>query len=390
VARTLARGFPLLRFEQPLEREFWDQHNVAVQPRVRFAVLLALCTVLGFAVLDHVLLGQPWQLREDSIRFAVQLPIVLMAIVLTSARHYSRRFLPAIQVAAPIFGIGSVIMAVNAADSGFVTLISSRLVLVTFFFYFMLGMSFLAALRSNLIVTVAYALAALTTQLPTEIALYNLFVLLCANLFAGAGSYALEHANRLAFVERKLLAEVASHDGLTGLLNRTAFDAQLRRVWDQSARERQSLGVVMLDIDHFKAFNDRYGHQAGDQCLKDVASAVRRAARRPLDIVARYGGEELIVILPGADRAHGEAAARAILEAVSGLGIPHAASPTARVVTASVGVSSVDPARESTHEAAIRLADRALYMAKEQGRDRCVALDRDLHVADFAAPSAVA
>jgi diguanylate cyclase (GGDEF)-like protein len=251
-------------------------------------------------------------------------------------------------------------------------------------------MSFLAALRSNLIVTVAYALAALTTQLPTEIALYNLFVLLCANLFAGAGSYALEHANRLAFVERKLLAEVASHDGLTGLLNRTAFDAQLRRVWDQSARERQSLGVVMLDIDHFKAFNDRYGHQAGDQCLKDVASAVRRAARRPLDIVARYGGEELIVILPGADRAHGEAAARAILEAVSGLGIPHAASPTARVVTASVGVSSVDPARESTHEAAIRLADRALYMAKEQGRDRCVALDRDLHVADFAAPSAVA
>jgi diguanylate cyclase (GGDEF)-like protein len=390
VARTLARGFPLLRFEQPLEGEFWASHNTAVQPRVRLAVLMALCTVIGFAVLDHVLLGQSWRLREDGIRFAVQLPIVVMAIVLTSARYYSRYYLRAIQVGAPIFGIGSVVMAVNALDAGFVTLVSSRLVLVTFFFYFMLGMSFIAAIRSNVVVVVAYALASLTTQIPSEIALYNLFVLFCANLFAGAGSYALEHANRLAFIERRLLAEVASHDGLTGLLNRTAFDAQLRRVWDLAVRERQGLSVVMLDIDHFKAFNDRYGHQAGDQCLKDVAAAVKRAARRPLDIVARYGGEELIVILPGADREHGEAAARTILEAITNLNIPHAASPTSRVVTASIGVASVEPARETSFEAAIRLADRALYMAKDEGRNRCVALDRNLHVVDFAAPSAVA
>jgi diguanylate cyclase (GGDEF)-like protein len=390
VARTLARGFPLLRFEQPLEAEFWDAHNAAMQQRVRIAVLMALCTVMGFAVLDHLLLGQPWRLREDGIRFAVQLPIVIAAIVLTNSRYYGRYYLRAIQFGAPIFGIGSVMMAVDAMDAGFVTLISSRLVLVTFFFYFMLGMSFLAAIRSNLVVVLVYALASLTTQVPSEIALYNLFVLFCANLFAGAGCYALEHANRLAFIERRLLAEVASHDGLTGLLNRTAFDTQLRRVWDQAARERQSVSVVMLDIDHFKAFNDRYGHQAGDQCLRDVAAAVKRAARRPLDIVARYGGEELIVILPGADREHGEAAARAILDAISGLEMPHAASPTSRVVTASVGVATVEPARESSFEAAIRLADRALYMAKEQGRNRCVVLDRNLHVVDFAAPSAVA
>ncbi|MFO1425378.1 MAG: diguanylate cyclase [Steroidobacteraceae bacterium] len=377
VARTLARGFPALRFEPPLEQEFWDGHNAAAQPRVRFAVILALLTVLGFAVLDHVLLGQPWKLPEDLIRFAVQLPIVLGAITLTSARYYGRYYLRMIQVGAPLFGIGSVIMAVNAQQTDFVTLISSRLVLVTFFFYFMLGMSFFAALRANIVVVCAYVVTAFSAGVPVEIPLYNLFVLACANLFAGAGSYALEHANRLAFLERKLLAEVASHDGLTGLFNRGSLDVQVRRLWDEALRSTQPLAVLMLDIDHFKAYNDRYGHQAGDQCLQRVAQAVGQSVRGT-DVVARYGGEELIAILPGADRARAEAAARAIVDAVAALRIPHAASATAAWVTASVGVASVEPLREPSHEAAIRLADRALYMAKEQGRNRSVLLDRTL------------
>jgi diguanylate cyclase (GGDEF)-like protein len=384
VARTLAHGFPLLRFEPALEQEFWQSHHRAAQPRVRFAVLLALCTVIGFALLDHLLLGMRWQLPQDLIRFGVQLPIVLLALTVTSARHYARRYIPAIRIAAPIFGIGSVVMATRALDHDFVTLISARLVLVTFFLYFMLGMSFFAALRSNLLVLAAYVTCATVMGLPAELAIYNVFILGCANLFAGAGSYALEHANRLAFLEHRLLAEVASHDGLTGLLNRAAFESQVRRIWDQALRERQGVAIVMLDIDHFKAFNDRYGHQAGDRCLEQVASAVRRAARRPLDVVARYGGEELIAILPGADRAHGESVACDLVDAIMQLGVSHDASPTSDRVTVSVGVAAVDPQREPSHEAAIRLADRALYMAKEQGRNRAVVLDRSLQVVDFA------
>ena len=175
-----------------------------------------------------------------------------------------------------------------------------------------------------------------------------------------------------------------------GLLNRAAFDAQVSRVWDQAARDQQSVAVVMLDLDHFKSFNDRYGHQAGDQALREVAAAVARTARRPLDLVARFGGEELIAILPGADRKHAEAVARALVEAVSSLDIPHAGSPVAGRVTVSVGVAAVDATREASYEAAIRLADRALYLAKDQGRDRCVVLDRLLQVHDFAPPLRVA
>ena len=390
VSRTLERGFPWLRFDAPLELEYQQLHGASIRPRVRLALLLAFCTVLGFAFLDHLLLGDPWNLPEDLLRFGVELPLVLLGIWFTGPRHFARWYMPAIQVGAPLFGVVAAIMAASGPDPSFVALGTARLVLATFFFNFMLGLSFFAALRTNALVLAAFGIAALSLSMPPAIAVYNLFVLFCANLFAGAGSYALEHATRLAFLERKLLAEVASHDGLTGLLNRAAFDAQLSRVWDQATRDQQSVAVLMLDIDHFKSFNDRYGHQAGDQALRDVAAAVERTARRPLDLVARFGGEELIAILPGADRKHAEVVARALVEAVSGLDIPHTGSPATGRVTVSVGVAAVDAAREASHETAIRLADRALYLAKDQGRDRCVVLDRSLQVHDFASPLRVA
>jgi diguanylate cyclase (GGDEF)-like protein len=389
-ARALEQGFPWLRFEPTLEHEYLDASADAVRPRVRIAMLLALCTVLGFAVLDHRLLGAPWRLPDDLARFGIELPLVLLATWLIGSRHYKRFYLPALQLGAPLFGVTAAVTAAWAGDPALVALGTARLVLATFFVYFMLGLPFFAALRTNAFLVAAFAVAAWWTAMPSSMALYNVFILLCANLFAGAGSYALEHAMRLAFLERRLLAEVASHDGLTGLLNRAAFDAQLARVWDQAARDQQSVAVVMLDIDHFKSFNDRYGHQAGDQALRDVAAAVARTARRPLDLVARFGGEELIAILPGADRRHAEAVAKALVEAVSGLDIPHAGSPGAGRVTVSVGVAAVDATRESSYESAIRLADRALYLAKDQGRDRWVVLDRSLQVHDFAPPLRVA
>jgi diguanylate cyclase (GGDEF)-like protein len=370
-ARALQRGFGRLRFEPPLEREFWASHNAASQARVRLAVFLALATTLSFALLDHWLLGQPWQLPQDLIRFGLQVPIILLCLALTTEKRYERAYVPAIKIGAPLFGIGSVIMATGAPEAQ-VALLSTRLVLAAFFFYFMLGLSFHAALRANIVMLAAYPVAAWANSLPPSIAVYCLFVLACANLFAGAGSYALEHANRVAFLERKLLAEVASHDGLTGLLNRAAFDAEMRRIWDGAARTREPVAVLMLDIDHFKAYNDRYGHPAGDQCLREVAAACRQAARRPRDAVARYGGEELIAVLPGADRTHALATGRAIVDAVSVLCLPHAASPIAAHVTVSVGVAVREAGEETSAEALIRSADDALYAAKAQGRNRCV------------------
>jgi diguanylate cyclase (GGDEF)-like protein len=157
------------------------------------------------------------------------------------------------------------------------------------------------------------------------------------------------------------------------LLNRAAFEDQIRRVWQQAQRDRQTVAVIMIDIDCFKSYNDRYGHIAGDDCLRRVSVALRDAARRrPLDFVARYGGEELIAVLYGADKSYGESISRSLLAAVRELRIPHANSQTQPYVTVSVGVVSVDAYRVASHDVAIELADQALYAAKHQGRDRYV------------------
>ena len=334
------------------------------------SVLVALSTVLGFAVIDHWVLVGPHLPRADMVRFGLQLPLVLIILVLTAERFYGRWYQPCIQVAAPLFGFGTVLMATQATPEQ-LPLVAARLLLATFYFYSMLGLTFRSAFRSNLLVMAAYVVVALVGAVSRNVAIYQIFVLFCANLIGGAGCFALEHANRIAFLERRRLSEVAMHDGLTGLLNRAALEDQVRRLWQHAARDRLPVSVVLIDIDHFKAYNDRYGHQAGDQCLREVAAAVKRAARRrPLDLVARYGGEELIAVLFGGDRVHAEAVAAGVREAIAELRIAHLASPTRPYVTVSVGVATLEPGVEYSHDLAVQLADRALYEAKASGRDR--------------------
>jgi diguanylate cyclase (GGDEF)-like protein len=333
------------------------------------SLVVALSTVLGFTVIDHWLLVGPRLARPDIWRFGLQLPLVLIMMVLTAPRLYLRWYQVSVQAAAPLFGVGTVLMAVEATAAQ-LPLVAARLLLAAFYFYFMLGLSFSAALRTNLLLIAAYATAALLGAIATPVAIYSLFVLLCANLIGGAGCYALEFANRVAFLERRRLAEVATHDGLTGLLNRAALEEQARSLWQHAQLARLPVSVMLIDIDHFKAYNDRYGHQAGDRCLRAVAAAIRAAVRRrPLDVVARYGGEEIIAILVGGDRAAAASAAGSVLQAVADLGIAHSASTTRPRVTVSVGVTTVEPGGEYSHEHAVHEADIALYAVKERGRD---------------------
>jgi len=127
---------------------------------------------------------------------------------------------------------------------------------------------------------------------------------------------------------------------------------------------------MLIDVDHFKAYNDCYGHQAGDRCLSDVGAAIRAAVRRrPLDMVARYGGEEFIAVLVGADRAEAARGAGGVLRAVADLNIAHSGSLTRPCVTVSVGVATVEPGGDYSHEHAVREADIALYAVKSGGRD---------------------
>ncbi|MDE3126909.1 MAG: diguanylate cyclase [Gemmatimonadota bacterium] len=166
------------------------------------------------------------------------------------------------------------------------------------------------------------------------------------------------------------LAQLAIEDPLTGLANRRRYDEFLEHEWRRALRARAPLAVMVLDVDHFKGYNDAYGHQAGDECLRRVAAAVQGVVRRGTDLAARYGGEEFAVVLTATAPANVAAVAEAIRAAVEALGIPHRASGAAPHVTVSIGTAVMVPDDQTTADDLVREADRALYRAKEGGRNR--------------------
>jgi diguanylate cyclase (GGDEF)-like protein len=170
------------------------------------------------------------------------------------------------------------------------------------------------------------------------------------------------------------LQDLAGRDGLTGLFNRRRLDEALALEWLRAKRERQPISVLMIDVDYFKGFNDTYGHQEGDQCLRRLAAVFRDATRRPADLVARYGGEEFLICLPATPLSGGFEVAGKIRAALGALAIPHAASPL-HVVTVSMGVASLVPQDGISAEQLVAAADAGLYRAKSAGRDRVMPFD---------------
>lgn len=170
----------------------------------------------------------------------------------------------------------------------------------------------------------------------------------------------------------KELAMLANQDGLTHIANRRYFDQRLEHEWHRLAREGGYLSLMMIDIDHFKPFNDHHGHLAGDECLKQIAHVFEQAARRASDLAARYGGEEFVLLLPNTDPKGAECLAGKIQDELARLQLPHPESRTGPFVTCSIGIACRVPDRSLTSEQFVALADDALYQAKNQGRNRYV------------------
>ena len=169
---------------------------------------------------------------------------------------------------------------------------------------------------------------------------------------------------------RDTLQMLAATDGLTALANRRRFDETLGSECRRSARTQSELGLIMLDIDHFKAYNDAYGHVAGDECLRKVAGTIAGALRRVPDLAARYGGEEFACILPETGREGTLAVAMRIQADIRALAIIHETSPVQPTLTCSMGITSVRCSGSTVPEDVVRLSDAALYEAKRRGRDR--------------------
>jgi len=166
------------------------------------------------------------------------------------------------------------------------------------------------------------------------------------------------------------LEKIAREDALTGIPNHRRFVEFADQCWRIAIREQKPIALLMVDVDHFKAFNDIYGHQAGDQCLRRVARELEIVARRPLDLAARYGGEEFALLLYGTSLSDALDLAEAARRGVERLHIPHSGSVDWSLVTISIGVAAVTPQSETDVSLLINLADKALYRAKRNGRNR--------------------
>ena len=182
----------------------------------------------------------------------------------------------------------------------------------------------------------------------------------------------LKRMNREQELERlaRKLERMSNQDGLTGIANRRCFDDIIVKEWVRNGREGTPLGLLMIDIDHFKSYNDALGHVNGDGCLCAVAESIRAAVHRPGDLVARYGGEEFAVVLPNTNYAGARAVAETIHANLSKTCLKHPDSSVSCTVTVSIGVASGVPTCQTTPEDLIHAADRALYQAKQSGRNR--------------------
>jgi diguanylate cyclase (GGDEF)-like protein len=281
---------------------------------------------------------------------------------------YERRYLPWAKILVPCRNcvLGAPLVLVARGQPELLTVIP-LLMIGPFFF---LGLPFRTALLAVALTLISMCAGAVATHVPIGLMLrVGVFLLSTAAVFAIA-AFKIEKLARRSFLEARVMAELAQQDALTWTKNRRVFDEYLARLWRQAADDGRTLAIVLVDVDHFKLYNDRYGHQAGDQALRQVAQAMQACVRRPLDLVARYGGEEFVAILYDVDTARATEMAERIRRAVETLAIEHRGSRAAERLTISAGVAVVEPTLLRDSSGALQLADEALYRAKSKGRNR--------------------
>jgi len=374
-ALQLRRGFPWLKFRGPLEQEFQYAYREQIRGQMRFNFVLGVICLAVFFIVGHLTLGEAVNRELDWLRISVVAPVLVLALLVVYSSAYQRAFAPLVQVLAPLFGVSVVVQALLATQHG--VSVFAVVVLTVLGIYLLVGMLFYAALRTALVVLASYAIGTQIIDMAPDQAIYNFTVLIVTNVLGATACYGLEKVHRTNYLEARLLTEMACRDGLTGIYNRRMLDEYLDKVWQQASRERVSVALLLIDIDHFKAYNDYYGHQAGDECLKHVARALAQCARRPLDFTARYGGEEFAVVLYDARRDYVEELTRRIQASMASLALKHPASPVSEQLTASIGAACVVPTLERSRFGFVQLADEALYEAKGTGRNRVVIMDKE-------------
>jgi diguanylate cyclase (GGDEF)-like protein len=377
-ARQLRAGFPWLTFGADLEADFRHKNFDENLHHTRVNLCLAILFTIAFSAMDSTVLGPELNRIPSMIRMLVIVPVMLIGFAASFSAQRQRICTPIMIVALTIVGLSGAAVQIVASLGGITTLFPSLMITILFI-YLLGGLIFYHAVAANVIVMFMYLAVGTALMLPGREFSHDALAVLGTNLFGASVAYMHEKTSRKRFLEACLLREMVARDGLTGIQNRRMFDQHIARAWQQAVREEKRIAVLLADIDCFKDYNDHYGHQAGDECLRAVAVSLSQCARRPLDFVARYGGEEFAIVLYQASHEYVAEVLTRIQRSIAELNIPHDASRVASRLTVSIGAAFVLPAANRTLEGLIQLADEALYSAKEEGRNRVIVMEAEYH-----------
>src|SRR5258706_1771050 len=375
--RELERGVESGTFGEPLETEYRRSRLAEDHTLIRVAAVLVLA-IAGSRGADQVV-SHVWSFFETA-QFALGMAGSVVLAAVAFSPWFDRAYMPIAQVLVPIRNLLVSIMVAGSAATGQLEslMLLPLLVIGPFFVH---GLRFRAALICVALAVVAYVVAALVFGLPPKLVMRSCLLLLFVSAACGIVALHLDRTSRRSFLESRLIADLAQRDALTGLNNRRVFDEHLESLWARASTEGRVLTIMLVDVDHFKAYNDRYGHQAGDHALQRVAATLQTFVTRPQDVLARYGGEEFAAVFYDVEAFDAQEIAERMRRAVGTLALDNLGDSGASAITISLGVAVIEPSRERRTRGGLQLSDQALYRAKVKGRNRVELLDQGAHEA---------
>lgn len=360
-------GFPWLMFMPDLEREYQESFFLTTRMRIRIVSGLSVCGVLVFLLLDQ-LFGTARMIEPAAwLLSLLGIPLISVAFVATFRSRFTKQLRMA--VLGSFIGFGAVLtISILWSRQSHPDMPYESLVVLTFADYLLSGLGLFQALAAGLALFLFYLGGTFVFGVHDAGLVYEVFYMLLANLIGLVGLYVLDYQARQSFLATSELRLLSIQDGLTGLLNRRAFRHHLGKLRLQARRESKALGLMRVDLDHFKRINDEHGHAHGDHALRALGAALGGLARRPLDAAGRVGGDEFEAVWYDVDMlAFSQFEAqlrRALRDQLQRLGL----DPDS--VRFSGGVHWVHPGDPSSVKDLLHRLDEALHAAKRGGRDR--------------------
>ena len=354
-----------------MEAGFREHYLERMLPFIRASLGLGIALVIIVCIIDMLLMPKAFFEPVVPLRLMTMLlPLIvgMGAAIFLKERSSLPYLLAGVSMVVGVSAIWIGSMAAGNESHG----ASWPLVYITVNAYLVLGLTFRQSVVVGWSLFVLFVAIGWVQGIPPQQLAYGALFLGACNLVGSWGAYMLERSARELFDDKRELVRLVHTDGLTGLFNRRTFDQHLRQVWKQAQRDEKHIAVIVADIDHFKLYNDCYGHRMGDDCIKAVADVLASSVSRPLDMVARYGGEEYVILLYDPSPDFFQSYVQGLCQDVANLKVEHKASETLHCVSLSIGAAITDTSGNVAAAQLIRQADDALYEAKSQGRNRAV------------------